>query len=172
MPKITLIAGGARSGKSSFALKKLIEAPFEKFYLATCPQIDSEMNDRILKHKEERQGLGITTIEEELNIKQIFNKTEGIILMDCLTLWINNHLFHNPNLNESHVDEITRDAFNIQNSKLKEVIIVTNEVGQGLVPASPELRKYRDLLGRANQILGELSHEAYLVSCGLHLKLK
>lgn len=172
MSKITLIAGGARSGKSSFALKKLLEAPFEKFYLATCPQIDSEMDQRILKHKEERQGLGITTIEEELNIKKIFHNTEGILLMDCLTLWVNNNLFHNADLNESHVDEITREAFNINNSKLREIIVVTNEVGQGLVPASPELRKYRDLLGRANQILGELSHEAYLVSCGLELKLK
>ena len=145
---------------------------FEKSYLATCPKIDDEMDERIQKHKAERVGLGIKTIEEEINIKNVFNKTEGIILMDCLTLWINNHLFHNPDLNESLLDEITREAFFLKNSKAQEIIVVTNEVGMGLVPATPEMRKYRDLLGRANQIIGELCHEAYFVSCGLPLKLK
>lgn len=173
MPKITLIVGGARSGKSAFALSKLMLNPDKKYYLATCPSIDKEMDERILKHKKERQNLSIETIEEELNLKNVLNNLKsGSVLVDCLTLWINNHLYHNKDLNESLIDELTRDQFRDLPKTLSEIIVVTNEVGLGLVPIDTQSRTYRDLLGRANQVLGELCDEAYSVTCGIPLKLK
>jgi len=174
MTKITLIAGGARSGKSAFALSRLLESKGEKYYLATSPMVDSEMNERILNHKKEREGLNIKTIEEEIKIGKIFKdlSSRSVLILDCLTLWINNLLFHNPDLSEFQVEEETRKSFDKSQLSLDEIIVVTNEVGMGIVPIDSETRRYRDLLGRANQVIGEICDAAYFISCGLPLKLK
>jgi len=172
MSKIILIAGGAKSGKTKFALKMLCENQGPLFYLATCPRIDGEMDEKIENHKKERLGLNIETIEEEIDIKKVLESmnNEASVMMDCLTLWINNLIYHQKDLSESDVEQEIIHSF--KSSKAKSIYVVTNEVGQGLVPLEKESRKYRDLLGKANQCLGEICDEAYLMSCGLSLKLK
>ncbi len=142
------------------------------FYLATCPRIDGEMDEKIENHKKERFGLKIETIEEEINIKKILENidNDASVMMDCLTLWVNNLIYHQKDLSEENLEKIIFDSF--KKCTAKNIYVVTNEVGQGLVPMEKELRKYRDLLGKANQCLGEICDEAYLISCGLNLKLK
>ncbi|MFZ9002062.1 MAG: bifunctional adenosylcobinamide kinase/adenosylcobinamide-phosphate guanylyltransferase [Bacteriovoracaceae bacterium] len=171
MKEITLIVGGAKSGKTKLALKKLLEHQGPKFYLATCPRIDDEMDEKIKNHQTERLGHNIETIEEEIDLRAVIEKTlpGEAILIDCLTLWINNLIFHKKINNEKELEDLIIKTFSTHKSKL---FIVTNEVGNGLVPIQKESRIYRDLLGKANQVLAELSDKVILVSCGLPLQLK
>lgn len=177
MATITLITGGARSGKSQFAFERLLSHSGQKIYLATCPKIkkiDGEMDERILKHKVERKGKQIVTIEEEIDLKNILQTVpeNSVVLIDCLTLWVNNLLFHKGHLSEEELINVMKQEFSLEKVNCSEIIVVTNEVGMGLVPSEKLGRHYRDLLGRANQFIGQLSREAYLVASGISLKLK
>lgn len=97
IPTITLITGGCRSGKSRFALELANDIKGKKYFIATCPTFDEEMNQRILKHKKERNHFIWETIEEEFNFLNLFKSEyfleKSIIVVDCLSLWINNLLY-------------------------------------------------------------------------------
>lgn len=179
MSKIILVTGGARSGKSSFALECCEAISEKRLFIATCPKIDPEMSDRVRRHQEERKGRGWVTKETTVDLESVFSHEcdgYGVILLDCLTLWVNNVLFESENSAELISDHVIRDNTLGWLSKAKELdatlVCVTNEVGLGIVPENALARKYRDLVGTVNQTIGRMADEVVLVSCGVPLYLK
>ena len=184
MGKIIYITGGARSGKSVLAEKIALENYNTRTYLATAIPYDDEMVDRINKHLVQR-GNKWTTVEGYKNISNLLKEKEEteVVLLDCLTNMVSNLLLDN------HVDwdKVTTEEVNKMEDKIiKEIeellkyiknyngdfIIVSNELGMGLVPPYPLGRYFRDIAGRVNQKVALESTEAYLVVSGLKMKLK
>ena len=186
MGKIIYIAGGARSGKSSFAENLISERYKSKIYLATAIPFDDEMKDRIEKHKKQR-GKNWKTIENYKNLSKILkNHIEGydVILLDCITNMVTNLMIMEDeydwdNISMKEVDSV-RDKIIAEIKSLIEfikendidMVAVSNEVGLGLVPSTPLGRHFRDIGGKINQIMAEASSEAYFVISGLNMKLK
>ncbi|EKD37791.1 MAG: hypothetical protein ACD_75C00993G0002 [uncultured bacterium] len=179
MAKLILITGGARSGKSSFALTLAESISAKRLFVATCPSLDQEMSERVKRHRDERRGRGWATVERPTEIAALFaDDVAGfeVVLIDCLTLWVNNLLFTAPDGGESiddfRIGELCEEWL-LQAEKYEgTVICVTNEVGLGIVPDNPLARRYRDLIGTCNQIIGRKAEEVVLVSCGIPLYLK
>lgn len=169
--RITLILGGARSGKSSFALGRAAEYAGPKAYIATAQPLDPEMEERVAKHKEERGGQW-DTIEEPLRMADAVRSVSGkygVVLIDCLTLWVSNLLCSNVDAEkefETFIDSL-RDA-----NESSMLVIVSNEVGQGIVPDNALSRHFRDLAGLLNQKVALVADEVYLVTAGIPLKIK
>lgn len=179
MARIILITGGARSGKSSFALQLAESISQKRLFVATCPSLDEEMNDRVRRHKEERRGRGWQTEEIELELLTLFPEKVDpyeVVLIDCITLWVNNILYQYEMLGKEVDDQLIgtlcREWLDRSEDYSGTVIIVTNEVGLGIVPDNKTARLYRDLVGTCNQIIGKRANEAVLVSCGIPLYLK
>lgn len=168
---LTLIGGGARSGKSRFALE-LAVARFERpAFIATAEAHDEEMEERIRSHQAER-GAGWTTLEEPLDLPgalEAATKTCDGCVVDCLTLWLSNVLL-SPGHDEE--DEIKRLLDRLESWAGPPVILVTNEVGCGIVPENALARRYRDLVGGVNQQIAALADEAYSMAFGLPIDLK
>ncbi len=178
MGRIILVSGGSRSGKSGYAQKMAESIGEPRLFTATCPRIDTEIDDRIKKHILDRQGKRWKTLEEEIDLGNVIrnNHEYVVILIDCLTLWINNLLFNKKSKAKPLCEE---DIVVLSEQILKEarihngtIIFVTNEVGSGIVPESSESRLYRDLVGRCNQCIASSADEVILVSCGVPLTLK
>jgi adenosylcobinamide kinase / adenosylcobinamide-phosphate guanylyltransferase len=181
MSKITLVTGGARSGKSSFAQSILQDK--EVLYIATSIPFDDEMNDRIRKHREDRPH-NWDTIECYKDIYiHLKDRKEKYMLLDCLTIMVTNLMFYY----EKDWDNIDMDGINkieaLIADEIKKLIecvrsldinlvIVTNELGMGIVPASLLSRAFRDIAGRMNQIMAKLSDEVYFVVSGIPMKIK
>ncbi|EQA35604.1 putative bifunctional adenosylcobalamin biosynthesis protein CobP [Leptospira inadai serovar Lyme str. 10] len=181
MAGISLVTGGCRSGKSRFALEKGNAFDGRKIFVATCPKIDDEMDQRIRKHQEERKGGNWETIEEPLELHNVFrnlsSNEEKILVVDCLSLWINNQLYKFQNegklLDESLVRKFVTNFLDAARScSPGKVIFVTNEIGLGVVPESSLIRIYRDLLGLCNQIVAKEADEVYLLISGIPIRLK
>jgi adenosylcobinamide kinase/adenosylcobinamide-phosphate guanylyltransferase len=178
MAKVFLITGGARSGKSHYAEKiaKTLSEP--KVYIATCPVIDDEMRKRVTKHQEQRQQDNWTTIEEQINLVNVIhtNPANSTILVDCLTLWINNLMYQadccNKDINESDIVTLCSDLHEACNRHNGNIIFVINEVGMGIVPDNAAARRFRDLSGRCAQSIAAFADHVTLVSCGIPLHLK
>ena len=173
MGKIVLITGGARSGKSSFALEEALKFPPERVFLATAVPFDDEMKTRIGKHKDER-GEDFTTIEESLEIASRLGglgPDVGVALVDCLTVWLGN-LFHHLNEDEDAIkSEIERFCQVLLQAK-HVVVLVTNEVGFGIVPENRLARHYRDMLGFLNRRVAECADKVYCCICGIPVRIK
>lgn len=166
---LTLVLGGARSGKSAFALKLGGALAGPKVYLATGQAGDEEMALRIGRHREER-GDGWHTIEEPRDIVPIIDRAEGVLLLDCLTLWISNLLF--AGLDDKEIIK-RADALALASSSAgARVIAVSNEVGLGIVPENALARRFRDLSGAANRLMAERATEVWFVAAGIPLKMK
>lgn len=170
-PTVTLILGGARSGKSSFA-QRLAEQRWKKpLYLATAEILDQEMEDRVRLHKAKRSKRW-ACVEEPLDLARSLSRRhlgrDGI-LVDCLTLWLSNVL-----LKEGATSVRKRKAALIKalSSPSTDIILVSNEVGMGIVPESPLGREFRDLQGWLNQDVAAVADTVVLVSAGLPLVLK
>lgn len=164
----TLITGGIKSGKSSYALK--IAKKYEKkLFIATAEAFDDTMKVKIKRHQKERKDYNFTLIEEPINIhKEIIenkNKFE-IILIDCLTLWLNNLIFYKKDINK-YFDLLSNALKNTKN-----VILVTNEVGMGIAPSNTLSLNFLDNLGILNQIVANIVDNVILMSCGIPLKIK
>lgn len=115
---LIFITGGTRSGKSDFALKQAMEVAGDnnKYFIATCPRIDSEIEQRIAKHQEDRESLGFITVEEELDISGVMNSLQdgSLVLLDCLTLWINNLLYESSlKKNEVNEESIEKNPYSL-----------------------------------------------------------
>lgn len=167
---IVYVTGGARSGKSRFAEGIAAQSGQDVTYLATAVPFDQEMTERIARHRADRPAHW-HTIEEELNAAQAVRQAATpTLLLDCLSVWVNNLLYHEYTdqavLNAA--DELLLAAHAHQGT----VILVSNEVGLGLVPDNALARRYRDLLGWVNQRAAQASGEAWLLVSGLRLKLK
>lgn len=179
MAKLILITGGARSGKSSYALSLAESYGAKRLFIATCPTIDPEMSDRVERHKLERQGRGWTTCETEIMLAQsLLNEATGydVVLIDCMTLWINNLIFNSQKkekeINDAVITDLCLNMIDVIREIKGTVIIVTNEVGLGIVPDNTLARIYRDLVGTANQTIGKAADDVALVSCGIPHYLK
>ena len=178
MARITLITGGSRSGKSSFAQKLAEEQPGSRLFVATCPVTDKEMEVRILRHIQDRQKGNWDTVEEPVDLVQQLHDAGryDTVLIDCLTLWVNNLLFEaaekGRELDEERVSEETDKVIESAREHPGDVILVTNEVGLGIVPDNRLARAYRDLIGRCNQCVGLAADRVFLVTCGIPLQIK
>jgi len=178
MARIILITGGSRSGKSTHAQRIAESTSGIRTYIATCPYIDEEMTARIRKHREARESSCWQTIEETIDLAGTLRKLKEsrIILVDCLTLWINNILYEAEQrgefFNEEAIGARCREVLDVCDSLPGTVIFVTNEVGMGIVPESPASRLYRDIAGRCNQIIAGHADVVVFMISGLPLKIK
>lgn len=176
MAKLILITGGARSGKSSFALTLAESISPGRLFVATCPNVDREMSARVRRHQEERRGRGWETIEQPTELASLFDGGVAgfeVVLIDCITLWVNNLLFENGDVIDDFRIAGLCNEWLLQAEKYTgTVICVTNEVGLGIVPDNALARRYRDLVGTCNQIIGGKADDVVLVSCGIPLYLK
>jgi adenosylcobinamide kinase / adenosylcobinamide-phosphate guanylyltransferase len=179
MAEVILYTGGARSGKSSLALLRAEEIGSRKLFVATCPVIDGEMTERIERHKRERSGRGWETIECERELASLFPtpaEQYQVVIIDCLTLWVNNLLYHaeisSVTINDDMVTAACTKWLASSDAYHGTLICVTNEVGLGIVPDNPLARRYRDLVGTCNQTIAAKAKEVVLVTCGLPLYLK
>lgn len=178
MAKLILITGGSRSGKSTHGQKIAENIGSFRTYIATCPVVDEEMDERIRKHKESRQVASWETIEETLWLADALKraKESSVILVDCLTLWVNNLMYEAQKREERITeDDITRHCANLFEA-CKEiegvVIFITNEVGMGIVPGDPSSRLFRDLAGRCNQIIANQADAVIFMISGIPLNIK
>lgn len=170
MGDFTLVTGGARSGKSRFAELLAGNSGLPVTYIATAQILDKEMADRVEKHRQSRPAEW-DLIEEPYNIEKALldiKDSPGIILLDCVTIWLSNLLLADSPEILTQVQKVAQTAVQINH----KVIFVTNEVGQGIVPDNPLSREYRDLAGRANQILAEAATAVYYVVAGYPLEIK
>jgi adenosylcobinamide kinase/adenosylcobinamide-phosphate guanylyltransferase len=177
--RLTLILGGARSGKSSYAQRLAAERGEMVVYVATAEAGDGEMAERIAAHRAERPAHW-QTIEAPRWVGAAIRSgagQAGVILIDCLTLLANNIIVPLPESVTAHEAEAAlsveiEELLNAYAASRAEWIIVSNEVGLGLVPPYPLGRVYRDALGRANQRLAAAADEVLFMVAGLPLKVK
>jgi adenosylcobinamide kinase / adenosylcobinamide-phosphate guanylyltransferase len=192
-PRLILILGGARSGKSTFAERLAAGSGKTVSFIATATDNDEEMHQRIIRHKASRPQ-DWHTIEEPLGlvsaVQQAFQLAD-VALLDCITLWLNNMLLqqheklqaHNGeqaelqissdqlnDLAQQHIEELLAILQNI--GAAKTLIVVSNEVGLGIVPAYPLGRIYRDTLGYVNQRLAQHAERVYLMVAGIAVDIK
>lgn len=172
--RIVLVIGGARSGKSSFALKNADSINGKKAYIATAQAFDSEMEQRIQRHKNERPD-DWSTIEEPLNLASAIGEAINrydVVLIDCLTLWLSN-LMHAGRDIDKEIDRFVNflKAPELRQHKY-ELFLVSNEVGMGIVPENSLSRQFRDFAGILNQKVAQAADEVYLMAAGLSTKIK
>ncbi len=175
--RIIFIIGGARSGKSSFALSEASKTKGLKAYIATAEVLDNEMRGRIERHKKSR-GDQWDTYEEPLKIDTILTGMKNkysVIVLDCLTLWLSNVLLRSRQP-ENAINEFLSVLIKFKNSSLvthhSSLFIVSNEVGMGIVPDNRLARRFRDLAGWLHQEVAEVAHKVYMVTAGIPVKIK
>ncbi|MFZ1745397.1 MAG: bifunctional adenosylcobinamide kinase/adenosylcobinamide-phosphate guanylyltransferase [Nitrospirales bacterium] len=169
--RLIFVLGGARSGKSSFALQRG-KAKSPRAFVATGEPFDHEMASRIQKHQRSR-GRGWVTIEMSTRISEwLAEQGSGYpsIVVDCLTLWLNNLLREKvrPSQVPTHVRAFLRSA----RACPGQIVVVSNELGLGLVPGDVISRSFRDVAGRMNQLVAAEADEVYFLVSGLPLRLK
>lgn len=172
MGKIIFITGGVRSGKSKYAMNLAKNTAREIIFLATGVAKDEEMKKRIKEHKESRPDRW-RTIEETKNISSILLDIQPpceLVIIDCLTFFVSNLLLEGVD-EESILQEIKKIVDTILQVNYT-IIVVSNEVGGGIVPDNELGRRFRDIIGLANQIMAKSAHEVYLIVSGMPVKLK
>ena len=235
MAKIILVTGGCRSGKSAYAQQLAEQLSTSRLYVATCPVIDDEMRLRVEAHQLARQDRGWETIEEQVDLSAVLddNGRFNVVLIDCLTLWINNLMYQAEQVTEATkqvpltlreragvrepetapdtAPDLSRSAltpcpspdqpsvgaqwergeraaaFSLTESDIARrcaavlesargrpgtVIFVSNEVGMGIVPENTDARRFRDLAGRANQVIAAEADQVTLLVSGIAWHLK
>jgi len=173
-----LVTGGARSGKSAFAEKLTISLSAQAVYVATGQAFDDEMRERIALHRLQRSegSYPWVTMEEPYDLPGLLDRLSGgtAVLVDCLTLWLSNVLLSMEEKDASQAfmqAEILRLVHSVESFE-GTLILVTNEVGDGIVPEYALGRLYRDLAGRMNQQLARHCNQVFLVTAGIPLELK
>ncbi|MEW6594196.1 MAG: bifunctional adenosylcobinamide kinase/adenosylcobinamide-phosphate guanylyltransferase [Thermodesulfobacteriota bacterium] len=168
-----LVLGGCRSGKSRFAEEWVAARYPRRTFVATMARTgDGELAQRIALHRASRSAEW-ETVEEPLDLLRVVRRgpqETGVILIDCLTLWITNLLLHD--LTNAEIENVVRElALGVASAPVP-VVMVANEVGLGLVPESPLGRRFRDLAGWTNQQMAAVSSHVVLVTAGIPLALK
>lgn len=175
--------GGCRSGKSSYALDQANQVEVDhnpaeptlkksKYFIATSVPMDTEMEDRVIKHKLER-GDDWQTIEEPANIDKAiveYSPMASVILVDCLTLWVSNLLFQSDD--QAQMDLAIQ---NLEQALLQcecPVFLVSNEVGYGIVPENKLARQFRDIAGSVNQRMAKIADKVVVIMAGIDVQIK
>lgn len=172
MGNITFILGGARSGKSSYAIELAKKIGTNTAFIATCIPLDEEMRLRIQNHKEQRPSEW-QTFEEPKDVAPLIQKIGSrfdLIIIDCLTILITNLLLNE--MPDEVIEKKINDIVDALASTGSSAIIVSNEVGLGIVPDNPLSRRFRDLAGRINQMVSARADEVYFMVSGLKLPMK
>ena len=168
MSNVTFILGGARSGKSTYAEKLIDATGLPKVYIATAQAFDAEMERRIAEHQARRDGW--TTVDAPLNLANAIHAQRGkghAVLVDCLTLWLTNLLMAEYDIASSyHV------LLGVLRSADHPIVLVSNEVGLGIVPDNALARAFRDHTGRLHQMIGAEAAHVHFIAAGLPIKLK
>jgi len=162
-----LFTGAVKSGKSTNAEKRILDISkgIIPIYLATCEMIDSEMGKRIKEHRQ-RRGKKFHTIEEALYLSEAINGQKNPVIIECMTMWLNNALHYK--FSENKIFEEIENLLALEN----DMIFVLNEVGMGIIPSNPLARKFSDFSGRISQALGDSCDEVNLCVAGILVKLK
>jgi len=186
-PRLILILGGARSGKSTFAERLAARSGKRVAFIATATASDADMQDRIARHRASRPAAW-TTIEEPLDLVhalQEASKEADVILLDCMTLWLSNWMaqqaFVDGMDDRAFIHSSTEHVLAATEALLaivktldagKTLLVVSNEVGLGIVPMHPLSRAYRDMLGWINQRIARDAERVYLMIAGLAVDIK
>jgi adenosylcobinamide kinase / adenosylcobinamide-phosphate guanylyltransferase len=168
-PGAVLVLGGARSGKSAFAERLVAETGLSRYYLATGRAWDEEMRERIARHQADR-GEGWQTHEEPVDLVgrlEALDDPAHVILVDCLTLWVTNLMMEERDI----AKETARLTAFVGRARAK-LVLVSNEVGLGIVPENRMAREFRDHSGRLHQAVAQGAAEVYFIAAGLPLKMK
>ncbi|MEW9615027.1 bifunctional adenosylcobinamide kinase/adenosylcobinamide-phosphate guanylyltransferase [Shinella sp. S4-D37] len=168
-PGAVLVLGGARSGKSAFAERLVAKTGLSRHYIATGRAFDDEMRARIAKHREDR-GEGWQTHEEPLALAariRAVARADRAVLVDCLTLWMTNLM-----LEERDIAAESSSLLDAIRQAPGRIVLVSNEVGLGIVPENRMAREFRDHAGRLHQKVAALVPEVYFIAAGLPLKMK
>ena len=169
LARLTLVIGGARSGKSRHAEGLVVARPAPWIYVATAQAFDAEMRERIALHRGRRDGRW-RTVEAPRDLAGAVRAEAGRgapVLVDCLTLWLSNVM-----LADADVDAATADLLAALRDTAGPVVLVSNEVGWGIVPENALARRFRDAQGRLNAQVAEIADRVVLLAAGLPLALK
>ena len=161
-----LFIGGVKSGKSKLAEKAILKFSNEvkPYYLATNECFDDEMQARVLAHKQQRQNQ-FETLEEPLKLYEVVQKCERPVLVECVTMWLNNMLFHGFTSGE-----ILNELDAVMNLST-DLVLVHNEVGFGVIPENKLARQFVDLSGKTAQLMAQYCEHVYFCSAGLAIKM-
>ena len=166
---IVLVTGGARSGKSRFALARAESLGSPRVFLATAEARDEEMAARIARHRAER-GSRWRTVEEPVAIASVLERQQGgVVLLDCLTLWLANQM---GDCATTEVAPAVDELVGALSARRSALVAVTNEVGLGIVPESALARAFRDASGFLNQRVAAIADEVFLLVAGQALRIK
>ena len=167
----TFLLGGARSGKSALAVRTASSWSGPVVFVATGTAVDEEMTERIRRHRAERPP-GWTTVEEPVQLHEVLRRVpiDACLLVDCLSLWVANVL--EDGWQDDAVEEEATAVAATAASREAMTVVVSNEVGLGVVPETPLGRRYRDVLGRVNAIFADAASEPLLVVAGRKIRLE
>jgi adenosylcobinamide kinase/adenosylcobinamide-phosphate guanylyltransferase len=167
---LAVLLGGARSGKSTIAVARALAYDGPVCFLATATAGDREMAERIARHRRERPATW-QTVEEPLALDAALARApaRALVVVDCLTLWVSNQLEHGAS--DAEIEEQARSAARAAAGRHAPVLAVSNEVGLGIVPVEPSVRRFRDVHGRVNATWVAHASEASLVVAGALLPL-
>jgi adenosylcobinamide kinase/adenosylcobinamide-phosphate guanylyltransferase len=178
MAEIVLVTGGGRSGKSAYAQRFAESLVGPRLFVATCPVIDAETAERVRKHREARASSDWETAEETVDLAGTIRRAKAarVLLVDCLTLWVNN-LFYAADqaggaFTEAEMAVRGRELLASCAEHPGMVIFVANELGMGIVPENALARRFRDCAGRLNQIIAAAAGTVTLVVAGIPFNLK
>ena len=161
-----LFIGGVKSGKSFLAEEYALKSAQNKpYYLATTEFIDAEMSERIQAHKVQRESK-FTTLEEPLNLLDIIKKQDDIVLVECVSMWINNMLYREKNYEQIRAEIVKVLALQ------QNIVFVLNDVGSGIIPDNALARKYIDISGKLSQLIAKECEEVFHVIAGIGTKIK
>ena len=173
MNKIIFVIGGCRSGKSKHALQTAEKMPGNrKIYIATCVPQDNEMKQRVARHQKERSQNWVT-VEEPLHLPQALLENSpkaDVMLVDCLTLWVSNLLMKTDD--EKQLEEMISQLIDTLEKATGPIVLVSNEVGTGIVPENRLARQYRDIIGLANQAVAKTAGKVIWMVAGIPLTVK
>jgi adenosylcobinamide kinase/adenosylcobinamide-phosphate guanylyltransferase len=171
--KVSMITGAVASGKSRFALEMALGYGGLKTFIATAIPVDDEMRYKIERHRSER-GMAFQTVEVPVDLSDAIQEAQvksSVIVVDCVTVWLNNVFYHYREQDEKCEEQIQR-LIEVLSAAAAHIILVTNEVGWGVMPENALARHYADALGRLNQRIASVSDEVVMVTAGIPQWLK
>ena len=173
LKEITFVIGGCRSGKSTYAMQTAEKVPAEqKIFIATCVPQDDEMKRRVARHQKERSQNWVT-VEAPLDLPEAIlqNSRRGdVILVDCLTLWVSNLLIETGD--EKKTEDTISQLIEVLEKAICPIVLVSNEVGTGIVPENQLARQFRDITGWVNQAVARCANKVVWMVAGIPVTVK